>query len=362
MITAIRIQNYKSFKDFRLDGLGRFTCIIGLNGSGKTTLLHALEGIGRLAHGEERPAQFARDCLSFGSPPDAQLEFTISFGESIVWEASFDVNAQRVTAERITNGDETVLSADQLQLSDVAGAKRATHGSLLAHWDFDSNSPHDIVKRGLQSLKNLGLLSPALLCAGSGRNDTTIHGGGWGFAGFLASISGNRKKLLEDLHRFYPDTDYCTTSTQGGGKYLAFKENNQTFSARLANDGLLRTLAILSQRYSPQDLVLFDEIENGFNQELVDTLVHELLSFQKQVIVTTHSALVVNFLPDDVARQSVVLFYKNASKQTQAKRFFDIPEMRDLLPVLPSGQIMSQTNLIDLSQKLAGCEAGSCAS
>jgi len=357
MITAIRVKNFKSFKDFKLEGLDKFTCIIGLNGSGKSTFLEVLEWIGRLAHGEEWfwLLQDKSDFLSFGSPSGTQIEFTISFQDSIVWEAAFDVKKGKLTFERIMNHGEVVLSSENLRLDSVEGARPATHGSLLAHWSFDPNSPADIVKKGLQSLKNLGLLSPALLCERSGQNEQAIYGGGRGFAGFLSTFPlKDRNKLLEDLHRFYPDMDYYSKRTQGGGKYLRFKESGNDFSSKNANDGLLRTLAILSQRHTSHNLVLFDEIENGFNQELIEKLVNELLNFNgKQVIITTHSAGVINYLPDETARRSVILFYKDGQGYTQATRFFEIPEISELLEIMGPGQVMSRTNLEKLSVKLS---------
>lgn len=359
MITAIRVKNFKSFKDFKLEGLNHFTCIIGLNGSGKSTLLQVLEGIGRLAHGEEQPPLFGSDCLTFGSPPGTRLEFSISFDDSIVWDAAFDVELQKFTFERVSRNDEVVFSSEKLELG-LTGVKLAANGSLLAHLDVEPGSALGIVKKDMQSLKNLGLLSPVLLREGSGLYDAEIHSGGRGFAGFLAKLSESDKNgLMEDLHRYYPETDFYTVRTQGGGKYLEFTEsvnalNVNSFTSHFANDGLLRTLAILSQRYSPQNFILFDEVENGFNQELIEQLVKELLDFKgKQVMITTHSALVVNYIPDETAKQSLIFLFKDLNGHTRTIRFFDIEENRDLLPVLPAGQIMSQCNLVELSEKCA---------
>lgn len=42
MFTSVRIQNFRAFRDFNLEGLDRLNLFIGKNGSGKTTLLEAL--------------------------------------------------------------------------------------------------------------------------------------------------------------------------------------------------------------------------------------------------------------------------------------------------------------------------------
>ena len=125
------------------------------------------------------------------------------------------------------------------------------------------------------------------------------------------------------------------------------------FHISATNDGLIRTLAILSQRYTKHNFVFFDEIENGFNQELIEKLVNELLDFNdKQVMVTTHSAVIVNYLPDQIAKRAVVLLYRDKQGHTQAKRFFDIPKTAELLEIMGPGQVMSRTNLEELTSSL----------
>ena len=63
-------------------------------------------------------------------------------------------------------------------------------------------------------------------------------------------------------------------------------------------------------------------------------------------------AKVLNYLEDAVAQDSVVLLYKDAKGFTQAVKFFEIPEIAKQMDFMAPGQIMSQTNLIELSEKL----------
>lgn len=41
-LTALRIQNFKRFRDFKLDNIGQFNLVVGKNNTGKTSLLEAL--------------------------------------------------------------------------------------------------------------------------------------------------------------------------------------------------------------------------------------------------------------------------------------------------------------------------------
>ena len=56
---------------------------------------------------------------------------------------------------------------------------------------------------------------------------------------------------------------------------------------------MLRLLTILAQTQTLHSFLLFDEIENGVNPELVEKLVNVLLNARQQVLVTTHSPMIL---------------------------------------------------------------------
>ena len=68
--------------------------------------------------------------------------------------------------------------------------------------------------------------------------------------------------------------------------------------------------------------------------------------------MTTHSGLLLNYLPDEVAKKSVYFLYKDSNNYSKAKRFFDIDSMKDKLNVLGPGEAMGDTDLIQLSESL----------
>jgi predicted ATPase len=177
-----------------------------------------------------------------------------------------------------------------------------------------------------------------------------------------------RDALTAAMRTFYPQLKSVGTKVlQAGLKDLRFEESyvaqgtagaSLQTSSRQVNDGLLRVLAILSQVSVPehadnnifktgvgQSCVLFDEIENGINPELVERLVNLLLHAQRQVIVTTHSPMILNYLPDDVARQAVLLLYRTAAGHTKALRMFDLPSTQAKLQLLGPGEVFVDTNL-----------------
>ncbi len=372
MITRIRVKNFKSLADFDLP-LKMFTCLIGLNGAGKTTVLQVLDFIGHLACGITNFRNWNKsDIITNGSGMRTitlKVDFLIN-EETVIWEAKYNVDKQRFTEEQIYHYDydakwslntylqlkENKLSYDGMQQPGTKDISDYNYkGSVLSAFKFD-DPVICAVKDELQALKSLELLSPNILRQTSQPNDK-LGIGGEGLAGFLSRLNeDDAKSLAVTLRDFYPQVDkFEIKRKKFGWKDLLIREAalKAPVTAEHINDGYLRILAMLSQKYSKAGFLLFDEIENGINQELIEKLLVQLQNFNgKQVMVTTHSALVLNYLEDEVATGSVVLLYKDTKGFTQAVKFFEIPEIAKQMDFMAPGQIMSQTNLIELSEKL----------
>jgi AAA15 family ATPase/GTPase len=100
---------------------------------------------------------------------------------------------------------------------------------------------------------------------------------------------------------------------------------------------------------------LFDEIENGINPELVEFVINTLVQAREQVLVTTHSPMILNYLDDETARRSVIYLYKTPQGHTKAIPFFSIPSLAKKLTVMGPGEAFVDTNLVDLAEEIAGC-------
>ncbi|MGL4594958.1 MAG: hypothetical protein ACRCUY_09545 [Thermoguttaceae bacterium] len=79
---------------------------------------------------------------------------------------------------------------------------------------------------------------------------------------------------------------------------------------------------------------------------------NEMVSSEKQICVTTHNALVLNYLDDDVARKSVHYFYKTAEGYTRSIPFFAIPSINEKLGILGPGEVFDDTNLTGLFDEI----------
>ncbi len=378
MITGISVRNFKSLNDFRLENLAAFSCLIGLNGSGKTTVLQLFDFLGHLAQGTtEMRGWNMTELVTAGSRAKTFPLFVdlLIEGKRLRWSGTYYIEKRRVENEQIrimeqvSNGNggrlvegEELLRIDSNGMLAIQGEadppKRDLNflnyqGSLLAHLNIN-NPLIAAVRDELASLKSFELLNPANLRRPS-QEIGELGIGGDGLPGFLSQITSvESARLIESLRVFYPRLQSVDVKRrQFGWKNLLVKEFQRTVQAGHINDGLLRVLAILSQRYTSKTFLFFDEIENGINQEVIQKLVNLLQDFYgKQVMVTTHSALVLNYLSDSVAKDGVVLLYQDERGHTHARKYFEIPEIAERLEFMGPGQVMSQTDLVELASRL----------
>ena len=375
MITEIHVENFKSLADFTLTGMGNFVCLIGLNGAGKTTLLQALDFIGQLANGVPEFRGWDKSEIPTIGQSLRTCTFSLSFkrsesNETLQWKGRYNIQTGRFTEEVVSMDGIVVfqLKEGRLTLSGPSDDGIPSSSSALNYQGsvlnvLNTKNPDvDYVRDQMRQLKSIDLLSPDSLRKSS-QGDTELGNGGIGLPGFLNSLSEeNARALLQELKGFYPNlAEYVIGRRRFGWKRLLIRETvfgKSQLPAHQENDGLLRVLAILSQRYAHRGFLLFDEVENGINQELLGLLVKKLLSFgDKQVFVTTHSALLVNYLPDDRAKESLYLLYRDANGYAGAIRFFNISGMVNRLDVLGPGEVMGAVNLVDVSRSVAEAAA-----
>jgi predicted ATPase len=382
MITNLHIENFKSLADFDLPPnglqLAKFTCLIGLNGSGKSTLLQAFDFLGQLAIGKmgewlgQRSWKKSELACNLGKrSPFIKFRMKFQFDKSgdVEWNGRFSTTLLRCTNERIEKNGMVLLDVSEERLTVAKMDQRAVQviekpdlvyeGSVLSILQLkDAHSDVSRVKEVLQNLKSLELLSPHLLRKRASSADD-IGIGGEKLAPFLDQLTGDSHSQLQDrLREFYPHLEkWIVKGYRFGWKGLRVWEDYNSGSvvdAAHLNDGMLRVIAILAQAYSRHRVLLFDEIENGVNPELVEKLVKWLIDLGgaggngKQVIVTTHSPMILNYIPDAIAREAVILIYKPADGRTRCVRFFDLKETQLKLRALGPGEVFVDTKLGDL--------------
>jgi len=377
-ISRIELDNFKSLVDFSID-LPKFSCIIGLNGSGKSTLLQAIDFLSHLSVGNMgawlsarswKPADL-KSKLSGKNNIDFRIEFSDETHEpACVWEGSYNASKHKCFRERFESPTEWIdVSKGDLNINNhvTYPISFEYEGSIL------SQIKTDLIPKSIQrylayikSVQSLDLLAPEWLRQRTRESSGTLGLGGQNLASFLHEMSDVKKsRLFELLKRAYPRLQgLAARSLRSGWKQLEISESYQghesslfpsmTTEARHINDGMLRMIAILAELQSDNRFLLFDEIENGINPELVEFVIGTLVEAQQQVLVTTHSPMILNYLEDEVARKGVIYLYKTTQGHTESIPFFSIPSLSKKLEVMGPGEAFVDTNLTELANEIAG--------
>lgn len=319
----------------------------------------------RLACTRELVIQTSAALAKDGEPVRFRVLFELQDGKYCCQRYE-DESLELVTPQEILDvGMEVIDLPDPLSLQQYS-IPFSYQGSLLSQLKSDGLSgPLQQLKQMVIAIRSLDLLSPEQLRRKTRLADLAddIGSGGQQLGAFIHPLKpAERGQLLQSLQRYYPQvTKIHTSILRGGAVKLELHERYQVDTntsgtdssstedmvteARHINDGMLRLLAILAQQFSPYEFVLFDEIENGVNPEITEALVDALVHSSKQLLVTTHSPMVLNYLDDEVARQSVVLIYKRPDGVSRAVRLFDVPMAEERLECLSPGESMLDLSL-----------------
>lgn len=379
MIRKITIRNFKSLVDINIT-LQKFNCFVGMNSAGKSTILQAIDFISQQMRGmlyswlDERSWE-SKDLYSrVSTKASLQLLYLEVIyeqdGQELVWSGQFNRSLMRMTHESIYINKKMHLEVQEGKYRTYNKSYEPIPfeytGSILSALKDNMISPEIIHFRDtLKNIRSLELLSPNLLRKRS-RSEFKPSGvgiGGEKLSGYIDTLTNNSKSnLLNILRNFYPQIEGFRISTlKGGWKRLIVEEqfidqNNETIicetDAGQLNDGLLRILAVMAQLESQEKtLLLLDEIENGINPQIIEKLVDVLVNAKTQIIVTTHSPMILNYLDDDVARKGVQFIYKSPQGHTRIRRFFDIKRIDDKLAVMGPGEAFIDTDLQLLTQE-----------
>jgi predicted ATPase len=386
MLKRLVVNHFKSLDDFSID-FEPLTVLIGQNGSGKTTVLQALDLLGAFLRGDvnhylERLGWDAGDLRS-KTNRDISILFVLTFevaGEPFrwevrlgAWENGFRVFSEELSSEKSqfcfrTNGQiEGEPKSGVFALWDAKGNKIELpkiridfFQSILRAFEIQ-NAPVEIAAavRELDKIFLLDLESVATLRKPSKGTPDSIGRNGQYLAAYLHSMNIERKNALDNkLSEFVPHiSNVQVTKESNGNINLSFKERfqastdtNQIVQAEHISDGTLRILALLATIFgaSEKDILLLDEIENGIDPNHVAILIGLLEeAIEKrgiQVILATHSPLIVNFVPENGIRY----FSRELSGNVVAKKLFDRKELKKMLEYMGPGEVWMNLTEKDL--------------
>lgn len=379
MITSLWVKNFRSLEDFtwpeaNSQPLGAFVCLVGWNGAGKSSVLQCLSFLSQLAHGDvdewlKQRGWKSQDLANRWSGK-RNISFALGFnfqGRDYTWSGVYNSRLHRCTSEWVAEVDgpellrlrsgELLITPRERSKKDFRLDLKVTQyqGSCLS-WLNPSKLPSELqeLTQLLTSMRSLDLLSPDRMRRRTKEARDLGHGGE-NLSAFLAGLSrAQKQKVLDDLQKLIPSVLSLQAQTlRAGWKQLLIEENfglrEALFSNRDLSDGFLRILAIIAQCVGPDRVSLFDEIENGVHPELAEKLIGYLIrqSKEQQIVVTTHNPMLLNFIPDELARKAVFLVYK-VQGATRIRRYFDSALTRDKLGLMGAGEVYVDTPIQQL--------------
>jgi len=260
--------------------------------------------------------------------------------------------------------------------------------SFLKYFKWVDEDPVlSVLKDYLGNTMNFSLLSPERIREGKRIPYTeNIGAKGEALAYYIHTVLRNNKeqlsKIVSDITGFDLDIQTIDHANKVELSILNRTENEsiQVDSLHIS-DGLLRIIAFASLSIEPsrasiksnnndhvaeqkkeylekdfipmEGLFLFDEIENGINpfvtEKIICLLRDILLKHKKQVIVTTHSPVILN----DFDPKEIVFLWKDKNGSVHSKKFFDTEEMRELLEALNPGEVWINLQKDEILQKLS---------
>lgn len=342
MITSMHIQNFKCFKDFKID-LDPFTVLIGPNESGKTAFLQAIRLMGAVSPG------LARHVDSLAGLVGGALR------TEIFWRND-GANPLAIQAElRITNDPLRVCSI-KLESEAPSAGNFHVRSSPVAEAPASDGSLRDLTQEVTQLLGSISYycFSPAALRQPAPLSDQMfgLSPTGEGFPSFLDDISradtASYIALKKEFCNRFREYKGIILGKQKDTRPVALKlefvtRHDETLPAGSISDGALLSLAFLAVLHqpSPPGILLIEEPENGVHHARLEEIVEALREMNRtkdvQVILTTHSP----YLLDLAEPEEVRVFAKDDEGAVHQKRLSDYPEVESLKKHFMSGEIWS---------------------
>ncbi len=384
-LLKISIKNFRSMNDASLEFSKNspITILTGLNGSGKSTILYMVDFVSSIFRGDinsflDKHGWTSTDIINKNNTPKKFIIEMSVHGmiddKYFVWSASYNTtsNYNRCTIEKIKlNEIEEYFKSENRRISFFNTSKEALikpkealinfkyTGSVLSQLDLESFS-EDILKiyKLISSIHSYDLLCPSIIKLKRARISQDIGTHGELLAGYLAGINQAAQLLLiNKIKKFYPYIEsYSIKHLRAGWKEFSVSEKFDHSSLNLEraskdiNDGTIRLLAIVSSVLFANGMSIFDEIENGFNPYIIENLINLLYQSNNQILLTTHSPEILQYIPDDTAVESIRFVFKEKNGDTGIANLFDYPEAKHKLQILSPGEAYLDLSLEDVTK------------
>ena len=133
-----------------------------------------------------------------------------------------------------------------------------------------------------------------------------------------------------------------------GEPLFVLQENGREFPAAVLSDGTLRFAALAAAFFQPDmpDLMTIEEIENGIHASrarlLLELLRSQAEASRTQVVATTHSAAVLDWLGEEDYKTTFVCKRDEETGESRICALADVPHFIDVVKKKPVSELLSE--------------------
>lgn len=385
-------EDFKSFRDARIELLRPLTILIGPNGSGKTNALEAIEVLSTIAAGQRLSeiTDLGREgALNVRGGPQGCVrhgadQFTLSFRARVRWRRTYrpirysvsvkPLPEPRIAAESLILHDDGTLIFETLGPASPSSADikvrynnfarggqkpqtsvSATRSILSQYEEFSEKNQRrrDSFRliRSLRShlaasfvfdpkpdaMRRYERIGPALLLRdGSNLSSVlfSLHSNG-------AAATETLKQLFEHIRQVpeeaYSEFEFVETPLGDVIFGLREQDSGMLADARILSDGTLRALAVLTAVATSArgSRVVVEEFDNGLHPSRVSALVAAVAELgdrrRVQVVLSTHNPVTLDSLTEDQQQGVVLAFRSLKDGSSQLRRLVNLPRHDELL-------------------------------
>lgn len=133
-----------------------------------------------------------------------------------------------------------------------------------------------------------------------------------------------------------------------GEPMFMLRENGRDFPAPALSDGTLRFAALAAAFFQPDmpDLMTIEEIENGIHSSrlrlLLELLRSQAEAAKTQIVATTHSATVLDWLREDEYKTTFFCKRDESTGESKICALADVPHFMDVVKKRPVSELFSE--------------------
>lgn len=402
MISAITIQNFKSYRDATLP-LASLTLLVGANASGKSNAMEAIRFLSWLAHGRrlddilEKVQQTdiairgaLRD-LTYDQAAEPVITLGCALTNTEEWKqlqisVKLTEGAEpRVIAESIRSETSTVplyeikhpaeVHSREVQVAYnnfARGGKKPTiactdRQAIFTQLEIPSRFHEglartiipDVTSKFQTALQQILFLDPNPRHMGgySFIVDRELRGDGANLSSVLFDLC-RVKRQKDDVLLFIralPEQDIVNIDFIKTPRSEVMVQLTESFGgqetrrdAPLLSDGTLRVLAVAAALLSAAkgSLVIIEEIDNGVHPSRAGLLLQNIqriaLQRELRVLLTSHNPALLDALPDAAIPHVVFCYRAPASGESCLLRLEDLTDYPDLIARGPLGELLTE--------------------